>query len=112
MAASRHAFDFGPFSLDVDRRLLLRGGAAVALAPKVLETLVVLIEHRSRVLTKDELLQRIWGDTVVEEGGLARNISVLRKVLGETPEDHRYIVTVPGLGYRLFLPSPQRRIRR
>ena len=61
----------------------------MALAPKALETLLVLIEHRDRVLTKDELLQRIWGDTVVEEGGLTRNISILRKALGEKPEDHQ-----------------------
>ncbi len=75
---------------------MLRDGEPLALAPKALETLLALIEHRGRVLTKDELLQRIWGDTVVEEGGLTRNISVLRKALGETPDDHQYIVTVPG----------------
>jgi TolB-like protein/DNA-binding winged helix-turn-helix (wHTH) protein len=94
------AYDFGPFRLEADRRVLLRAGVPVALTPKALETLLALIEHRDRVITKDELLQRIWGETVVEEGGLARNISVLRKTLGETPDDHRYIVTVPGQGYR------------
>ena len=100
MGESRPTYQFGPFRLQVDRRLLLRDGAVVALAPKAFETLLALIEHRDRVLTKDELLQRIWGDTVVEEGGLTRNISVLRKALGETPDDHHYIVTVPGRGYR------------
>jgi TolB-like protein/DNA-binding winged helix-turn-helix (wHTH) protein/Flp pilus assembly protein TadD len=100
MGESRSAYQFGPFRLQVDRRLLLRDGVPVALAPKALETLLALVEHRDRVLTKDELLQRIWADTVVEEGGLTRNISVLRKALGETPDDHRYIVTVPGRGYR------------
>jgi TolB-like protein/DNA-binding winged helix-turn-helix (wHTH) protein/Tfp pilus assembly protein PilF len=100
MGEPRPTYQFGPFRLQVDRRLLLRDGAPVVLAPKALETLLALIEHRDRVLTKDELLQRIWGDTVVEEGGLARNISVLRKALGETPDDHHYIVTVPGRGYR------------
>ena len=100
MGESRLTYQFGPFRLQVDRRLLLREGAPVPLAPKALETLVALIEHRDRVLTKDELLQRIWGDTVVEEGGLTRNISVLRKALGETPDEHQYIVTVPGRGYR------------
>ena len=59
-----------------------------------------LVEQPGRVITKDELLQRIWGDTVVEEGGLARNISILRKVLGEKPNEHQYIVTVPGRGYQ------------
>ncbi len=100
MGESRSTYQFGPFRLQVDRRLLLRDGVPVALSPKALETLLALVEQRDRVLTKDELLQRIWGDTVVEEGGLTRNISVLRKALGETPDDHRYIVTVPGRGYR------------
>ena len=100
MGESRSTYQFGPFRLQVDRRRLLRDGEPVALAPKALETLLALVEHRDRVLTKDELLQRIWGDTVVEEGGLTRNISVLRKALGESPDDHRYIVTVPGRGYR------------
>ena len=100
MGESRSTYQFGPFRLQVDRRRLLRDGEPVALSPKALETLLALVEHRDRVLTKDELLQRIWGDTVVEEGGLTRNISVLRKALGESPDDHRYIVTVPGRGYR------------
>jgi TolB-like protein/DNA-binding winged helix-turn-helix (wHTH) protein len=72
----------------------------VALSPKAFETLLALVEQPGRVITKDELLSRIWGDTVVEEGGLTRNISILRKALGEKPDDHRYIVTVPGRGYR------------
>ncbi len=80
--------------------LLCRDGEPVALAPKALETLLALVEQPGRVITKDELLQRIWGDTVVEEGGLTRNISILRKALGEKPDDHQYIVTVPGRGYR------------
>ena len=73
------SYEFGPFSVDAGRRLLLRNGDPVPLAPKVLETLLVLIENRERVLSKDELLKQVWGDTIVEEGGLTRNISVLRK---------------------------------
>ncbi len=94
------AFEFGPFSLDPGKRLLLRNGAAVPLAPKVLETLLVLVENRDRVLSKDELLDQVWGGASVEEGGLTRNVSILRKTLGEKPDDHRFIVTVPGHGYR------------
>jgi DNA-binding winged helix-turn-helix (wHTH) protein/Tfp pilus assembly protein PilF len=94
------SYEFGPFSVDAGKRLLLRNGEPVALAPKVLETLLALIESRDRVLSKDELLKQVWGDTIVEEGGLTRNISVLRKALGEKPEDHQYIVTVPARGYR------------
>jgi DNA-binding winged helix-turn-helix (wHTH) protein len=82
------------------KRLLLRNGAAVPLAPKVLETLLALVENRDRVLSKDELLDQVWGGASVEEGGLTRNVSILRKTLGEKPDDHRFIVTVPGRGYR------------
>ena len=94
------SYEFGPFRLGARAKLLWRDGVPVPLAPKVLDTLLVLIEHRDRVVTKDELLELVWGRTVVEEGGLARNISVLRKALGETPDQHTYIVTVPGKGYR------------
>ena len=94
------SYEFGPFVLDAGKRLLRRNGEPVALAPKLLDTLLVLVEHRREVVSKDQLLTRVWGDTVVEEGGLARNISLLRKTLGETPDDHRYIVTVPARGYR------------
>ena len=97
---SKPAFEFGPFSLDPGKRLLLRNGAAVPLAPKVLETLLVLVENRDRVLSKDELLDQVWGGASVEEGGLTRNVSILRKTLGEKPDDHQFIVTVPGRGYR------------
>ncbi len=102
-------YEFGPFSLDAGRRLLLRDGEQVPLAPKVLETLLALIENRERVLSKDELLRHVWGDTSVEEGGLTRNISVLRKALGEKPEDHQYIVTMPALGYQFVAEVRTRR---
>jgi DNA-binding winged helix-turn-helix (wHTH) protein/Tfp pilus assembly protein PilF len=102
------SYDFGPFSVDAGKRLLLRDGKPVPLAPKVLETLLALIENRERVLSKDELLKQVWGDTIVEEGGLARNVSVLRKALGEKPEDHQYIVTVPARGYRFVAEVRER----
>src|SRR5262245_53082765 len=101
-------YDFGSFSVDLGRRVLLTGGEPVPLTPKVLETLLVMIENRGRVLTKDELLNRVWGDTIVEEGGLTRNISVLRKALGERPDDHQYIVTVPGRGYQFVAEVHER----
>ena len=97
---SRPSYEFGPFTVDAGKRLLLRHGEPVPLAPKILETLLALIENRERVLTKDELLKLVWGDTSVEEGGLTRNVSILRKALGEKPDDHQYIVTVPARGYR------------
>ena len=105
---SQPSYEFGPFSLNAGKRLLLRNGEPVPLAPKVLETLLALIENRERVVTKDELLKQVWGDTIVEEGGLTRNVSVLRKILGEKPDDHQYIVTVPARGYRFVADVRER----
>ena len=96
----RVSYEFEPFFLDAVKRRLLRNGEPVPLAPKVLETLLVLIDNRERVLTKDELLKQVWGDTIVEEGGLTRNISILRKTLGEKPDDHQFVVTLPARGYQ------------
>ena len=97
---SRRFYEFGSFSVHATRRLLLRNGAPIPLEPKVLETLIALVENPGRILTKDELLKQVWGDTIVEEGGLTRNISILRKALGERPGHHEYIVTAPGRGYQ------------
>ena len=97
---SKPTVEFGPFSLNRGKRLLMRNGDAVPLAPKVFETLRVLVENRGRVISKDELLDQVWGGTSVEEGGLTRNVSILRKTLGEKPDDHQFIVTVPGRGYQ------------
>ena len=112
MAASganpaKELYEFGPFSVDPDRELLLRDGETVALTPKAFQILLVLLRHGQEVVTKDDLLQAVWPDTFVEEANLSRNIFLLRKALGETPQDHRYIVTVPGRGYRLAEPVRQ-----
>ena len=98
---------FGPFRLDAQRRLLMRGDAVVKLAPKVFETLLALVEGRARILEKAELMQHLWPNTFVEEGNLTLHISTLRKALGETLDQHRYIVTVPGRGYRFVADVTQ-----
>ena len=96
-----HIYEFGDFQLDADKRVLLRrDGWPVPLKPKIFETLLYLIEHNGTVLEKDELMRAVWPDTVVEENNLSQNISQLRRALGETPDQHRYIVTVPGRGFR------------
>ncbi|HVF48501.1 MAG TPA: tetratricopeptide repeat protein, partial [Pyrinomonadaceae bacterium] len=100
----QNLYEFGPFRLDALRCLLLRGGRHVPLSPKAFETLLVLVLNRGRVIRKEELIKRIWPDSFVEEGNLTQNIFVLRKALGEGPNDHRYIVTVPGQGYRFVAP--------
>ena len=97
---AREIYEFGEFRLDAVRRLLTKNGEAVPLTNKAFETLALLVERRGRVVTKEELLSEIWPDTFVEEGSLARNISVLRKTLGEQPGEHQYIQTVPKRGYR------------
>jgi len=93
-------YEFGPFRLNAQKRLLLRDGKIVPLKPKAFETLLALVEGSGNVLEKDDLMRRIWPDTVVEEGNLTFNISSLRKALGDDPRRHEYIVTVPGEGYR------------
>src|SRR5579863_2799035 len=97
---SRQLYEFGPFRLDPEKELLLRADETVPLAPKAFQVLLVLMRHNKQVVTKDDLLKTIWPDTFVEEANLSRNIFLLRKALGESPQDHQYIVTVPGRGYR------------
>src|SRR5262245_33289171 len=102
--ASKRLYDFGPFRLDAAEGLLLRDGRPVPLKPKVLETLLVLVENSAHVLDKTELMQRLWPDTFVEEANLAVNISQLRKALGQTEPDAVFIETVPKRGYRFVAP--------
>lgn len=93
-------YEFGDFRIDTAKHLLLRGGRPIPLTPKAFVTLLALVENGGRVVSKDELMKLIWPDTTVEESGLARNISVLRKALNEGPSDHDYIETIPRVGYR------------
>jgi len=97
-------YEFGPFRLDPAKRLLLRGEDPVALTPKAFETLLLLVENRDRALLKDELMSRLWPESFVEEANLSQTIFVLRKILGDTVQDQRYIVTVRGTGYRFAEP--------
>src|SRR5262245_8392501 len=94
------SFTFGPFAVDRGRRLLCRGGQPVALTAKAFDVLVALIERRGRIVSKDELLAQIWPDTQVQENNLVRQISTLRRALDQRPDQHDYIVTVPGQGYQ------------
>lgn len=98
------SYAFGPFVLDGTERLLLRGADVVALTPKVLETLFVLVENHGRVLTKKVLMETLWPDCFVEESSLTQNISLLRKALGNGQADQVYIETIPKRGYRFVAP--------
>ncbi len=97
---AKQFYDFGSFRLDLTARVLLRDGGLVPMTPKAIETLMVLIEHQGEVVPKEDLLRAVWPDTFVEEGNLAHNISVLRKVFGG-----KFIETVPKRGYR-FIGDP------
>ncbi len=97
-------FEFGPFRIEQGERVLRRGAKVIPLSPKALETLLMLASSEGRVVEKDELLRRVWPDTFVEEGGLARNISLLRKALGSGPHDKSYIETIARRGYRFAAP--------
>ena len=82
------------------KRLLLRNGEAVSITPKAFDLLLALVESDGEVVSKDDLMKRIWPDSFVEEGNLTYNVSVLRRALGERANEHQYIVTAPGIGYR------------
>lgn len=97
---ARQLYAFGPFRVDPEREILTRDGEPVPLTPKTFQILLVLVRRSNEVVTKDDLMAQVWRDTFVEEANLSRNIFMLRKALGETPQEHRYIVTVPGRGYR------------
>src|SRR5215475_6999994 len=93
-------YEFGSFRLEVAERRLCKDGTAIAIAPKVFDTLAVLVENRGRLIEKSELMEQVWPSVIIEEVGLARNISNLRKILGDCTDGARYIETVPKKGYR------------
>ncbi len=113
-----HIYEFGDFRLDAEKRLLWREDEPVPLTSRVFETLLYMVEHHDTVLDKERLMEAVWPDSIVEENNLTQNISTLRRVFGETPGSHRFIVTVPGRGYRFVAevrlreadagPEPQR----
>ena len=97
---ARQFYEFGPFRMDLDHRLLLRQNQPVPLQPKAFDILLVLVENSEKVVLKDDLMKTVWPDTFVEESNLSQHIFVLRRTLGDAVEEKRYIATVPGRGYR------------
>jgi TolB-like protein len=95
-------YEFADFRLDSAQRVLRlkEGNRTLPLTARAFETLLFFVEHRGQLLDKATLMKAIWPNAVVEENNLNQNISILRRVLGETPGEHRFIVTVPGRGYR------------
>lgn len=97
-------YRFGAFELDSEARTLQCDGASTPINGRTLDVLTLLVQNRGRLIDKDELLSRIWAGSVVEESNLTHCIFALRKVLGDSPKDHRYIATVAGRGYQFVAP--------
>jgi TolB-like protein/DNA-binding winged helix-turn-helix (wHTH) protein len=93
-------YRFGQFVLDSRKRTLSRADSPVSLTPKAFDVLLILVQNPNRLVTKEELLQAVWGDTFVEEGNLTQYISHLRKTLGDNSEDAHLIVTIARKGYQ------------
>jgi Tol biopolymer transport system component/DNA-binding winged helix-turn-helix (wHTH) protein len=92
-------YRFADYQLDPLKRVLLHNNTPVQLPSRAFDVLLALVEHNHSVIDKEELMRLVWGERVVEENNLTRHISTLRKLLDESPNDHRYIVTLPGRGY-------------
>lgn len=93
-------YEFGPFRLELRERRLLRDGQAVPLTGKAFDTLAVLLERHGTLVPKQELMDAVWPEITVEENNLDRNISTVRKALGDTAGERQFIETVPRVGYR------------
>jgi TolB-like protein/DNA-binding winged helix-turn-helix (wHTH) protein len=99
-------YEFGDFRVDVRRRTLLlkADGRPLPLASRAFDTLLFFLEHPGELLDKSALMKAVWPNVIVEENNLNQQISAVRRVLGERPEGHRFIVTIPGRGYRFVAP--------
>lgn len=104
MSHPQRFFEFDNFLLDSQQRLLFRDGEPLDLTPKVFDVLLELVQSGGRVVEKKELMEKIWPDSFVEESNLTQQVSTLRKKLGQDAAQQRYILTVPGRGYRFVAP--------
>ena len=95
-------YEFGPYHLNVSKRVLTCAGETIALTPKATEILAILVTNAGQLVEKDELLQAVWPDTFVEESNLAQNVFILRKALGDDRAVPSYIETVTRRGYRFI----------
>src|SRR5262249_9261587 len=93
-------YEFGMYRLDAENRALFFQGQAIALPPKAVELLTALIERNGQVVSKDQLMELLWRDTIVEEANLTQNIFLLRKVFSENGDRRKWIETIPRRGYR------------
>lgn len=104
MASSERVASFGPFRLLPAQQVLLEGETPVRLGNRALEILIALVEHAGELVTKGELMARVWPDTVVDENNLKVHVAALRRILGDGQPGRRYLATVSGRGYRFVAP--------
>src|SRR2546422_3349263 len=102
--AIKHFCRFGDFTVDTDQKVLLRQGKPLPLTPKVFDTLLILVENCGRIVAKEQLMNRLWPDSFVEEANLTSNIQHLRKSLGDDARQPHFIETVAKRGYRFIAP--------
>ena len=102
--ARRYRYTFEPYSLDTAARLLSKGHESLALAPKAVETLLVLVERAGQVVNRDELLESVWPDAFVEPNNLAQQVSMVREALDDRGKRPQYVETVSRRGYRFIAP--------
>ena len=100
----RVAYEFGPYRIDLNKYCLYRDGVVVSVPPKAFELLLILVEEQGRLVRREDLIRKLWPETVVEGANLTVHISALRKIFGDNPETPQYITTSTRLGYR-FLPE-------
>lgn len=101
--SANNFYEFESFQVDARRRLLFCEGRPVPVTPKAFDILLGLVQSGGRIISKDELMTTVWPNCFVEEGNLAQNIFLLRRILGERKNEHKFIITIPGVGYR-FAP--------
>jgi predicted ATPase/DNA-binding winged helix-turn-helix (wHTH) protein len=105
--SARESFTFGPYRLNVPERLLERDGTPVVLGSRALDILITLVESAGTVISKGDLMARVWRDVTIEEVGLRVHIANLRKALGDGKDNARYIINVAGRGYCFVAPLTQ-----
>ncbi len=96
-------YRFEHYRLDVDRRVLIARERVIPLSEKIFGVLLCLVRAAGRTVTKDELIAEVWGQEDTSEATLVQHVSLLRKLLDERPASHKYVLTVPRVGYR-FIP--------
>src|SRR5439155_9748161 len=97
---ARRFYEFGPFRLDPNRHRLFCGDEIVALSPKAIQTLILLVENRGKLLERETLMDALWPHVIVEDANLTVAVSQLRKALNQNGDNAEFIETIPRVGYR------------